>query len=286
MTSSMAPLITLYILGGCVAAAGILFLVMIVFSALRPPRLPEADAAPPPIQRVIRALTPRAVPLVPATLGPPIDDMFDNDEPTRPLGPRNAIKLVTGAQPPPAPRSAVPPPLPGVAPTPPSLPGVLSRSAVTEFEAPRRMVPKRAPAPPPPPPRPVAPPPAPSSESRPTAPSRPMPASFAAAPALMPSRWSPDSTSPGSFASTPSSVAARLPVYPSHRGRTIARIIGVLVGTVVLASAVAIARPSLLDPLCDDLDWFGSNTAIAVRDHARDANAALTPYVDALAFWR
>lgn len=67
---AMAPLITLYILAGCVGVAALLFIVMIVITALRPPQLPELSQliieppAPPPapLQRVIRALTP--VPIV------------------------------------------------------------------------------------------------------------------------------------------------------------------------------------------------------------------------------
>src|SRR5690606_38758570 len=55
---AMAPLITLYILGGCVAAAAVVFIVMIVVSALRPPQLPEISMMPPRLERVIRAITP------------------------------------------------------------------------------------------------------------------------------------------------------------------------------------------------------------------------------------
>jgi hypothetical protein len=72
----MAPLITLYILGGCVAVAAILFIVMIVLSVARPPRQLSIDS--PPLERMIRALTPlpiagfeQASPKPARTLPPP-----------------------------------------------------------------------------------------------------------------------------------------------------------------------------------------------------------------------
>jgi hypothetical protein len=61
----MAPLITLYILAACVAVAAGLFIVMLVLTAVRPPRLPEVVPLlpEPPLQRVIRALTPAPAPI-------------------------------------------------------------------------------------------------------------------------------------------------------------------------------------------------------------------------------
>jgi hypothetical protein len=65
----MAPLITLYILAACVAVAAGLFVVMLVLTAVRPPRLP--DVVPltpePPLQRVIRALTPAPIAMARST---------------------------------------------------------------------------------------------------------------------------------------------------------------------------------------------------------------------------
>jgi hypothetical protein len=279
----MAPLITLYILGGCVAAAAVLFIVMIVFSALRPPPLPMPAADTPPLKRLIRALTP---PFATATANPRVGakpGTFDTEEATIPLRPANAVALVA------APRGAKQP-------APPSLPSALSRTAETSFEPARPVAPQRSSPPPLPglPPRGAAPPSLPPRAAPPAAPVtraptsvpalpsiRPAPPSFAAAPALMPSRWSPDATSPGSFASTPS-TARRLPVYPTHRGRTLLRILGALLATVTLASAIVVARPSLLDPLCDELDWFGSGTAADLRERARQLNVELGPCIEAL----
>jgi hypothetical protein len=279
----MAPLITLYILGGCVAAAGILFIVMIVFSALRPPPLPMPAVETPPLKRLIRALTP---PIPTAIANPRVGakpGTFDTEEATIPARPANAVALVA------APRGAKPP-------APPSLPSALSRTAETTFEQARPVAPQRTTPPPLPglPPRAAAPPSLPPRAAPPSVPVkqaqasvpalpsiRTAPPSFAAAPALMPSRWSPDATNPGSFASSPS-TGRRLPVYPTHRGRTFVRVIGALLATATLACAIVIAQPSLLDPLCDELDWFGSGTAADLRERARDANAELGPCLEAL----
>lgn len=73
-----------------------------------------------------------------------------------------------------------------------------------------------------------------------------------------------------------------MPVYPSHPGRTFARIIGALLATATFACAIVVAQPSLLDPLCDELDWFGSGTAAMLRERAREANAELGPWMETL----
>lgn len=73
-----------------------------------------------------------------------------------------------------------------------------------------------------------------------------------------------------------------MPVYPTHRVRTLLRIVGGLVATATFASAIVIAQPSLLDPLCDEIEWFGSGTAVDLRERAWDANAELAPCVEAL----
>ncbi len=57
-------MITLYILAGCVALAGLVFFVMIIVTVLRPPELPPLSLQPPPLERMVRALTPR--PFAPA----------------------------------------------------------------------------------------------------------------------------------------------------------------------------------------------------------------------------
>lgn len=182
----MAPMITLYILGGCVAVAAILFIVMIVLSVARPPKLPTLTIDSAPLQRVIRALTPLPI-----------------------------------ASPPPKPPA--PPPIP------------VARTAVPA-------VPRPAP--------PVVAPVAPVVQliSKPPLARRPI----------------------------------SLPRYPTRKSRKLVLFtLGLLVG-LVLASAAAIAYPAMLDPLCDDYEWFGGDAALVVREQARNAHAAIGDFVYSL----
>jgi hypothetical protein len=115
----MAPLITLYILGGCVAAAVLLFIVMSIVSAVRPPQLPSI-LEPPPLQRMIRALTPlpmsfedvpslrkTPVPMMPATPRP-----VPPSPPPAPAPPPIARHAIPIAPAQPAPPIAAPRPAP------------------------------------------------------------------------------------------------------------------------------------------------------------------------------
>lgn len=155
----MSPLITFYILAGIVGLAVLVFIVMIVVTALRPPQLPELSINPPPLQRIVRALTP-----VPAA---------------RPT-------------PPPV---AVPPPVP---------------------------------------------------------------------------------------ISVPVPAPVRRPIYRRRRSRLLTRIVIGTIVTLTLASGTIIAFPSLLDPLCDDYEWFGTEAASVVRHHACDAHNAIYELVEGL----
>jgi hypothetical protein len=108
----MAPLITLYILGGCVAVAAILFIVMIVLSVARPPQLPPLSLEP-PLQRMIRALTPMPVAYeeAPTTQRPSAPARTVAPAPPPTTRPAHAL--------PPVPRIAAPPPAaPAFAPSP------------------------------------------------------------------------------------------------------------------------------------------------------------------------
>jgi hypothetical protein len=174
----MGPVITLYILGGCVAVAAGLFIVMIVLTAMRPPQLPDLSIPPPaPLQRMIRALTP--VPIVAAQ--------------------RN-VQTQRVVRPPVVPAPVVRPPV------------VLPPVPVTQ-----------------PPPR-----------------------------------------------------VIRRPIYPARRSRPLLRfVVGVLV-TSVLATGAVVAYPAMLDPLCDNYEWFGADSAHVVRQYARDAHAAIADFIATL----
>ena len=131
----MAPLITLYILAGCVAAAAVLFIVMIVLSALRPPQLPDVSFEPEPpsqpLQRVIRALTPvplaRALTPIPVAVPPELPALPMHAAPmvarpvvappVRPQPPPQPppVQLPPRVAPSPAPRAVAPLPAPSSA---------------------------------------------------------------------------------------------------------------------------------------------------------------------------
>ena len=238
----MAPMITLYILGGCVAVAALLFVVMIVLSALRPPELPNLSE-PMPLQRMIRALTPLPI----ATATPGMTRSFD-EAPTT-LMPRAAVAAARPPVPPRAPVATRPP----VPPVPP------------------RPAPTFAPPPPPPPqafaPPPIAPAPSPFVWSVPT-------------PTVAPSAVV---TAPPKFVRVePSRRPVSLPTYPARRPRKLLRFCVGLFVTSLLASGVVVAYPAMLDPLCDDYEWFGAEATHVVREHARNAHDAIAGLVQRL----
>lgn len=68
---------------------------------------------------------------------------------------------------------------------------------------------------------------------------------------------------------------AHLPVYPARRARWLVRIVVGLFVTSALAAGAVVAYPAMIDPLCDDYQWFGDTAAQSIREHARDANAAI-----------
>jgi len=261
----MAPVITLYILAGCVAAAAALFVVMIVLSALRPPQLPELSLGPPPLQRMMRALTPLPVATAPAIPS----RMFDEAPTTTMPRSRQAKAFAIPPMPPgvdaaSAARTAAPAARP--APAPPPIP----KAAPPTFAPPQRSAPAFAPTAPS-----FAPPPAPSF----TPP----------APALAPSPfvWEMPGSAPPAFVPPPAKNKARadlqrrpisLPRYPK-RSRKLLRFIIALFVFSTLSAGAAVAYPSLLDPLCDDYEWFGGDATQVVREYARDAHAAIYDFI-------
>jgi hypothetical protein len=198
----MTPVLTLYILGGCVAAAGLVFIVMIVVMALRRPQLPNLTQDPMPLQRMIRALTP--LPLA------PVAGLIDDEAPTtlhRPAVP---------SRPPPVPVR----PVVHVAPALPPLP----RSAPSPFVWPN----------------PVGP----------VIPNTPV---------------------------TQRTVSR--PQFPRYRRRWGLRI---FVATFMLglgSTAAVVAHPAMLDPLCDDYEWFGAETTAVLRDHAVNAHDTIADFI-------
>lgn len=207
----MAPMVTLYILAGCVGVAAALFIVMILLSVVRPPRLPDLPSEPPPapLQRVIRALTP-----------PPILPQLAHATPLPgplPSAPTKMLRVT-------APVTA--PPMPPPAPRP-------------------------APPPPPPPPR----------------------AAVPVPPVSLPIR--PPRAQRAPLAYSPISM----PRYPAKRSRWLRRVVIGLLLTSALASVAAIAYPSLLDPMCDDYEWFGADAASAARGQAQLAHDTICDWL-------
>ncbi|HEY5928151.1 MAG TPA: hypothetical protein VIV11_40970 [Kofleriaceae bacterium] len=241
----MAPMITLYILGGCVAVAALLFIVMIVLSALRPPELPNLSE-PMPLQRMIRALTPLPIAMPASTR------LFD-EAPTTQMPRMAAARAMRSAAPATQAPVFAPPPPP-----------------------PRSVAP-----PPPPPPRAAAPPPPPQAFA-------PPPPAFAPSPFV----WdAPPRTAQPSAAISPAPSFVRVnaspravsrPRYPARRPRKLLRFCVGLFVTSVLATGAIVAYPAMLNPLCDDYEWFGADATHVVRAHARDAHAAIAGVIQRL----
>jgi hypothetical protein len=287
----MDAMLTLYILCGCVALAVLLFVVMGVASVLRRPQLPDLDAVMQagPMRQFLRALTPRPLPL-PASIVAlaPSPAQSDRAQTDRDLVPRTVIPLpaIVGIAPatrsraqlqmmsldqalavpreaehlPIMPNTAIQPmqPMPQPAPRlrtvpkatrpppvateePPHLPTVVVAPALLEPVQPVERAIAWAPPPP-------------------TATIRPaMPADF----------WTTDPAVANQRRS-----ARALPQYPD-RPSVLGRILGWTIATLLVAAAPAVVEPALLDPLCDDYEWDGAETAAIARDVAREAHAAI-----------
>jgi hypothetical protein len=262
----MAPLITLYILAACVAVAGGLFIVMIVLTAVRPSRLPDVPLEPePPLQRVIRALTPPPVAIATAMPSRPPAAREFVSPPDAPLASARGV-----VAPAPAVARAVVPRAP-----------VVARAVVAPPVVPQPAAAARAAVAPPivaPPvvmqPTVVTPPPAArraedvsSPPARGIKPSVTLPAHLDA-----PRRFIP-------LGPAPAPGIARPAIYPVKRMRMWPRIVLCLFVTTIAAAGVVIAYPHVLDPLCDDYAWFGDEAAVVVRDHAREARAAIVGWL-------
>jgi pSer/pThr/pTyr-binding forkhead associated (FHA) protein len=62
---------------------------------------------------------------------------------------------------------------------------------------------------------------------------------------------------------------------PGRRPRKLVRGLAAVFVTSLIAACFVIAVPSVLDPLCDDYEWFGAGAADVVRHYAREAHSAL-----------
>jgi hypothetical protein len=219
----MAPEITLYILGGCVALAALLFIIMIVLSVARPPRLPVLSTYEPPLQRMVRALTP--LPIAAAA--------FD-EAPT---------KLKTPARP--------------IPPRPPPMSANVQARSMPAVPAPAAPF--------------VAPPI--------VAPVAPSPVAPAAPSAFVWNDHSPPPLSTQNRLRVDPKRAVSRPQYPVRRSRKLLWFVLALFMTSALAVGAVVAYPALLNPLCDDYEWFGADAARDVRQRARDTHAAIADFV-------
>jgi hypothetical protein len=282
----MGPIVTLYILAGCVAAAAALFVVMLLVSVMRRPQLPSISTFTPPLQRMMRALTP--LPLAPA--GVAFDEApttaMSKTAPTMPAKPRYAAQML--AVQPAGPVQTRSPYAPTIAMQPahtfeePSVSSAAARSFPQALGAPARSsappqtgnlvapAPWSAPR--------VAPPPLPQA-ARMIAPAPPVPG-FAPSPFV----W--ESPSPAPLA-TPLPTKGRAdvrravshPKFPTKKKRWWLRISLGLVVTSALAAGAAVAYPAMLDPICDDYEWFGNDVASLAREQAQIAHDTIADFI-------
>jgi hypothetical protein len=66
--------------------------------------------------------------------------------------------------------------------------------------------------------------------------------------------------------------------YPRKHGRG-RRIVLVMLALLVACSGALVAAPHLIDPLCDDYEWFGDDAAQSVRQVAVDAHDTLARWL-------
>lgn len=71
-------------------------------------------------------------------------------------------------------------------------------------------------------------------------------------------------------------------MYPARRSRKLVRFVVGLFLTTAIAAGAVVAYPAMLDPLCDDYEWFGADAAGVVREHARDAHSAVSEFIQSL----
>ncbi|HEX5063716.1 MAG TPA: hypothetical protein VFV99_30265 [Kofleriaceae bacterium] len=71
-------------------------------------------------------------------------------------------------------------------------------------------------------------------------------------------------------------------MYPVRRSRKLLWFFVGLFVTTTLAAGAVVAYPALLDPLCDDYEWFGNDAALVVREQAREAHTAIVDFVSNL----
>lgn len=139
----MTPMITLYILAGCVALAAAIFVVMIIATALRPPELPRIGMdMPPPIERMVRALTPPPFATVAPVMRSPVAAAAPVAAPASVAPAAPAASAMRSAVPAVAP--AMRAPVPAVAPV--VSPAVVSAAPVTRPPIVLPLVPPPAPA--------------------------------------------------------------------------------------------------------------------------------------------
>ena len=81
------------------------------------------------------------------------------------------------------------------------------------------------------------------------------------------------STAPGMRLDAPITRPS-YPSYPEWRPVKIVRFFATVLVLCLIVAVAAISYPALLDPLCE-YEWFGSDAATRLREHARDIHATI-----------
>ena len=55
----------------------------------------------------------------------------------------------------------------------------------------------------------------------------------------------------------------------------VGRFVGALTAAMLVSTMTLVVFPRMLDPLCDDFDWFGANTAKTARSYAHVMKAPI-----------
>jgi hypothetical protein len=76
--------------------------------------------------------------------------------------------------------------------------------------------------------------------------------------------------------------AVSRPIYPVRRSRKLLWFALTLFFTTGIAVGAVVAYPPMLDPMCDDYEWFGADAARDLRQRAHDTHAAIADFITTL----
>jgi len=65
------------------------------------------------------------------------------------------------------------------------------------------------------------------------------------------------------------------PMSHRHFALRSGRAVGALMGALVMTTTLVALKPAVLNPICDEFEWFGAKTASKVRHYAYEASAPI-----------